>query len=177
MKKRCTRCKEVKPWGAFYAGKKWPDGTMRVPQSRCKECMAEIQAEQRPRNSVQREKHKLWQRKAYQRWKLDPEWAGKKRAQDRDGRRRRNGTPPEKFRTSKYMRQRETGETLPSGPFKAWLEYIGQRDAIGREEVLRRCGLPESKTINGHVTLAVVERAILEEGSATLRDVYPELYA
>lgn len=100
--KRCTRCEKVKPWSAYYACKKWEDGTMRVPQSRCKDCMAEVMRERRPRDSAEREWHKAWQRKAYQRWKRDPEWLATRRERDRMARRKRNGTPPERWRVNPH---------------------------------------------------------------------------
>jgi DNA-binding transcriptional ArsR family regulator len=40
--RQCTGpCGQRKPWTEFHAAARWPDGTMRRPQSRCKACAAE----------------------------------------------------------------------------------------------------------------------------------------
>jgi hypothetical protein len=56
LRATCSRCQELKPWLDFWAKAKWPDDTMRLPQSWCKDC---VKAERR------------------QRRKKDPEWASR----------------------------------------------------------------------------------------------------
>lgn len=56
LTKVCARCREPKTWAEFCAKTKWPDGTMRQPQSRCNACLAAVNRERR---------------------RSDPEWAGR----------------------------------------------------------------------------------------------------
>lgn len=176
--KDCTRCGQLKPWSAYYACKKWEDGTMRCPQSRCKDCMAEIMRERRPRNSAEREWHKAWQRKAYRRWRQDPEWVAQRRLQDREARRKRNGTPPERFRVV-ITEPSGRSPTLPLPPFAAWLRSELARRNLPCERLAYACGIT-SRAIyrllneeSPNVELDTVDRITLAL-DARIDDVYGE---
>lgn len=99
MRKRCARCEVKKPWDDFYARTKWPDGTTRQPQSRCKECVKAVRAEQKRADKAKRPA--VWRRRNH-RWyaavRKDPERYAEHLARCRDYRRRRDAIPPERWR-------------------------------------------------------------------------------
>lgn len=84
LKKACSRCKEEKTWREFYAGKKWPDGTMRFPQSWCTACMKETNSE---RCAARRRREKAC-----------PERTATRRSQWREYRRKLLGITPDRYR-------------------------------------------------------------------------------
>lgn len=89
----CTRCGERKPWSEFYAKVKWPDGTTRQPQSRCKRCFAEIHAQRK------RDNPEWWARNERKRARnRTPEQRAEKRVYNREYARQRYAIPPERFR-------------------------------------------------------------------------------
>lgn len=173
--KTCTRCGQDKTWSAYYAGKKWDDGTMRLPQSRCKDCMAQIMRERRPRNSAEREWHRAWQRRAYRRWRQDPEWVGLRREQDRMATRRRKGIPPERWRVTGLAAK---SPTVDAAPFAAWLSsslaakgmsYADAAGVIGTgTELLRKHGTG----LTERVSLDLVDRALIALAGPRLDDLY-----
>ena len=175
MSKRCTRCQTVKPWSDFYAGKKWEDGTMRVPQSRCKVCMAELMRERRPRNSAGREWHKAWQRRAYRRWRDDPEWVGRRRDQDREARRRRHGVTPDRYRIGTGHTPASPHDAIDATAFAAWLRSI-RFEFDTTKAMATALGVDDStlgKVMNGTkatVAFSTVDRALCGYGRPDLLD-------
>lgn len=81
LKKLCTRCGEVRSWLDFQARTKWPDGTMRRPNSWCKACIAAYWRERR-RNDPDwaRELNK----RQWQKTKADPALLAKARERVRE---------------------------------------------------------------------------------------------
>lgn len=82
------------------------------------------------------------------------------------------------------MRKVEPGavEMVPVGPFAAWLAGVQAREGIDKRALAVRVGLSyRSMTAymageRSEVALETVELALIEEGTATLMDVYPDLY-
>lgn len=79
--KRCTKCGEDKTWLDFHARVKWPDGTMRRPNSWCKEC---VNAYWRERRADDPEWARELNRRNWQRVKNDPELLAKARERVRE---------------------------------------------------------------------------------------------
>lgn len=77
----CSCCREKKTWESFWAKAKWPDGTMRTPQSWCKNCV-------KTRRKQRRKDDPEWARQQYQReWqqiKADPVKLAKRRELTRE---------------------------------------------------------------------------------------------
>lgn len=61
--KTCSVCFELKPWSAYWAAARWPDGTMQRPQYRCKTC---VKADRRARRA---ENPELFRRRDQRDWK------------------------------------------------------------------------------------------------------------
>lgn len=77
----CTACQRSLPWTDFWAKAKWPDGTMRVPQSHCKDCVKERRRQRRVDDPVwAREQN----RRDWQRIKSDPDKLAKRRELTRE---------------------------------------------------------------------------------------------
>lgn len=105
--KQCNGpCGLKRPWSDFYAKVKWPDGSTRQPQSRCKECMATMQREhpeskrkydrkryRRVRNDAEAWSGRLSEQRAYyaERQVSDPEWLPLRLEQIALAKRRRTG--------------------------------------------------------------------------------------
>jgi len=121
LAKRCTRCLETKPLECFHAAVKWPDGTMRRPQSRCKDCNRELNLERYHalrRNAPERLRE-AWRRK-YRSLRADPErWAARNAYEREYYRERRSPNPtPER-----WLENRPTHEPLvDSAPVLAAVE-------------------------------------------------------
>jgi hypothetical protein len=81
MTRVCSVCFERKSWSEFWAAAKWPDGSTRRPQYRCKEC---IKAAKRRR----RREDPAWaqevNRRDWQRIKADPEQLARRRELTRE---------------------------------------------------------------------------------------------
>lgn len=91
MRKWCSGCQERKPWGEFWAAAKWPDGTMRRPQSKCKEC---VKAARRRRRREDPEWALAENRRDWERTKANPDRLARRRELTRENStslRRRNG--------------------------------------------------------------------------------------
>lgn len=86
--KVCNRCGVKKGWSEFYAKVKWPDGTMRRPQSRCKACFHELTVEWEQAN---RDKKRAAARRYREKMKGDPERLAARRARQRDWQVRKRG--------------------------------------------------------------------------------------
>lgn len=169
--RECLICGESKPWSAFYAARKWPDGTMRSPQSYCKVCRTRIGNEWQRKN---REWRREYDRRRYARLRQDPEWVGIRREIDREAKRRRFNHRPREAVLSVLP----VGELAPA-PFAAWL-----RDAMacyegGLTEIARLSDV-SSRTLSAvlhgereRVSLDVVDRVLVADGSITLNDLYP----
>lgn len=147
-RKRCNGCQAVKPWSEFYAKTKWPDGTMRQPHSRCKECHLarnrhSPEAQRRyDRKRYQRTRHDpgAWQarlaemREGYARNAADPEWRASRMVQIREAKRRRNGVTPDRYRV------RDAEETVDAAPLAGVIVASG----LSRSEIAARAGLDEA---------------------------------
>lgn len=143
--KVCSRCKAKKPWSAYYAKTRWPDGTMRQPQSRCRECMATVSREHpewrrkhdRKRYKRTREDPEAWaqrlaeHRERYRARASDPEWLAARLAQVREAKRARRGVTPDRFRMGSVE-----GLRVPAAPLRAAFERSGMTAA----EVAHRMG-------------------------------------
>lgn len=77
----CSRCRQRLPWSAFWAKAKWPDGTMRRPQSHCKEC---VKARLRERRAQDPEWAREVNRRDWERIKADPEKLARRRELTRE---------------------------------------------------------------------------------------------
>lgn len=77
----CASCCQRLPWTSFWARSKWPDGTMRVPQSHCRDCV-------KARRRTRRHEDPAWareqNRREWQRIKSDPEKLAKRRELTRE---------------------------------------------------------------------------------------------
>lgn len=73
--KRCTGpCGRTLSWDFYYASKKWPDGTMKSPQPKCRECHGAYRLEwQRRQWTENRAKAQERERRKRIRRKADPE--------------------------------------------------------------------------------------------------------
>lgn len=65
----CTGCRTHKPWIEFWARTRWSDGTMRLPQSRCKTC---VKADRRAARKADPEKARQRDRVDWKRLMADP---------------------------------------------------------------------------------------------------------
>lgn len=174
LTKRCTACRQSKPWREFYAAKKWPDGTMRVPQSRCKKCAHAIRHMQR-KQPTQWTRHLAQQRARYRR--MSPEMRAIKREGDRTRKRRLAAISPHRWRVDvpTISSHRSASPLLPLWPFSSWLATLGPSPtAIGLETGLSRDAVNRylKATVVGTVSLDVVDRACLRAG-ANINDLYP----
>lgn len=167
----CLICGEIKPWGAFYAALKWPDGTMRSPQSYCKMCRTKLSNEWQRKN---REWRREWERRRYARLRNDPEWMGMRRDINRESQRRRfNRTP-----RPSVQPVRAVGELDPV-PFAAWLREASKRYDGGVSELalLADVNVRTLRAVlygeRARVSLDVVDRVLIADGSITLNDLYP----
>lgn len=162
--KKCAKCKRRKPWTDYWAKTKWPDGTMRQPQSWCKTC----HAERTPNPEVRQ--------RANQRY-----WAKYKR--DREA-----YTDHLERRRFRYHIARGTSEPVRSkskdqaprlrvAPFAAWLRTLGTNSV----DIAKECGLNDRQvrmylSESRDVLLDVADRALLYASTTTrLEDLWPEL--
>jgi len=76
----CTRCHQQLPWTAFWARTKWPDGTMRLPQSHCRNF---VKARRRELRAANPERVRERDRRAWRRMMSDPEQAARRRETQR----------------------------------------------------------------------------------------------
>lgn len=98
--KICTRCGERKPWSQYYAAARWPDGTMRRPGSRCKECdLARLRQRDKENPEAKRTRQREWARKQWQ----DPEARAILRDQRRQAFRRANNVTPDRYRVGRGL--------------------------------------------------------------------------
>lgn len=157
--RQCVNCGQAKPWGDFYAAKRWPDGTMRRPYPRCKECVKQQRRDNPPRRT--------------------PEGWALHRDRNMLYHRRKRGTPPERYRGSYVVRraaQAVRGEAIADPqPFLDWLQTLGpDAEHIGRE-----CGIEPAqirKYLSGAMvpTERTVDRAVtFAEQTHRLNDLLP----
>lgn len=180
MKKRCAMCGIVKPWADFHTKTNWPDGSPRTVHAYCKRpCFQQYTNDWHKRK---RASDPNWQKdrrsRQYVKLRSDAErWAATLDRQ-REWARRRYGYQRDLRNAS------DVGPSvlLSSAPFGRWLREIQSREGIDKRALAIRVGLGyRSLTAymsgeRADVELVRVERAIIEEGTATLMDVYPELY-
>lgn len=168
--KRCTgSCGLEKPWSAFYAKEKWPDGTMRRPQSRCMDCM---RAAAHAARAARRE-----------RMALDPRFELEERirhAEHCTTWRRAQGVPAG---TPRLPRDEARPEWVPIGPWRDWL--IEQRDSQFdgvTTELARWLGVVDSMV---HTWISKRSRISVESADAVLchigepallGELWPQLY-
>jgi hypothetical protein len=91
MTKLCAECRQSLPWVEFWAAAKWPDGSMRRPQSYCKDC---VKARRRARRETDPEGARAVDRRDRERLRADPEQAARRRETQRENsasHRRRHG--------------------------------------------------------------------------------------
>lgn len=81
LKARCSHCQQSLPWSAFWAKAKWPDGSMRVPQSWCKEC---VKARRRERRRENPEWAREINRRDWERIKANPDQLAHRRELTRE---------------------------------------------------------------------------------------------
>lgn len=81
LRATCTACDTPKAWTEFWAAARWPDGTMRRPQSHCKDC---FKAARRKRRRDDPEWARDINRKDWQRIKNDPVMLAKRRVLTRE---------------------------------------------------------------------------------------------
>ncbi len=81
LRATCARCSQRVPWSAFHAKAKWPDGSMRRPQSWCKEC---VKARRRERRRDDPDWARDLDRRDWQRIKSDPEKLARRRELTRE---------------------------------------------------------------------------------------------
>jgi len=122
--KVCTHCKKDNLWRDYHASKKWPDGTMRAPQARCKRCQVKVRVVQRRANPEHMERHRADNRARYARRMRDPEQVAIIRDQKRESNRRRFNIPRERWRVT-FDGQVHDREKLPGEPFRDWLMTLG----------------------------------------------------
>lgn len=77
----CSRCQESKTWLDFHARSKWPDGTMRAPQSWCKNC---VKARRKQRRKDDPEWARAINQRDWQQIKADPVKLAKRRELTRE---------------------------------------------------------------------------------------------
>lgn len=156
--KVCGKCKERKPWSAFHAKTRWPDGTVRQPLSYCKDC---------EKRRTRRGNRSQINRRYWARFKADVE-----RYQDHLERRRfryhiaRGNVAP--------LSMRAGGPRMDPAPFTDWLRTLGPDS----EAIARIVGMEPGhirRLLSGRhaqVFLDVVDRACLNAG-ASIDDIYP----
>lgn len=152
LKRTCTGpCGETKPWAEFRVRNRWPDGSTRTVQSKCRECEAQYErgyaAAWRDRN---REKVRAYNRA----------WGARQRAILRA--------------------ERISGdEWLPPDPFLDWLaeraNEVGGWSELGERLDMEERQLFRLRYEQQRVRLSMVDRACVRLGFH-LSDVYPEVY-
>lgn len=163
----CSKCKERKPWSAFYAKKRWEDGTVRQPQSWCKVCQ-----DSRPLN---RESRKRANKRYWAQYKANDAQYGDHLE------RRRFRYHIAQGRSEPMRRRSERCSRLPAAPFAAWITYVLERDDASIEATAARLGMADRlcRRIRDleqqMVSLETVERALIADGTIGLEDLYPDL--
>lgn len=79
--RRCGACGLTKPWTDFWAAAHWPDGTVRRPQSRCKDC---VKARKRHLRRQDPERARARDRQDWQRLMADPARRARRRETQRE---------------------------------------------------------------------------------------------
>lgn len=152
----CASGGALLPWSEFHAATKWPDGTMRRPQSRCKDCareagkirraeLAKTAKGRRERNARQRE----------YRNGLDPDRVSVIRAYSREWYREQNNVPPERWR------RKDGGADVATAPIR---DAVTAAD-VTVSEIARRAELNRStmvKALKRERIATARARAILE---------------
>lgn len=177
--KVCSICNDRKPWSAFYPA---PTGS---PRWACIKCETAAAAKRlRDRRKANPEPFREAQRRRYRENRQNPEWVAERR--DRDRRRaeraRRAKGVPERAKRGPSNAPLVSRESVDAGPFREWMRYIMNRDGVTASTVGDEYGVPSTimrKIERGdqeRVEVSTVERALMNEGSMTLMDLYPELY-
>lgn len=187
MRKTCTTCHENKPWAEFDAREKWPDGTMRAPASRCKQCRR-AECRDRMRRKYQQDaewrESKLARTREYrEQLRQDPQAWAEYVARARESQaayRRRQGIGVSEVHT--LAPDREVGGHIDIAPFRAWLlEQIPRcdddrgvlADRLGTSERVIYRWLHESRSIQ----LDTLDAALCSWGDPfLLAELHPELY-
>lgn len=102
LRKWCAGCEQDKPWADYWTAAKWPDGSMRRPQAKCKEC---VKAARRQRRREDPERARETDRRDRERIQADPERLVRRRELTRENgvaHRRRKGALP----WAEYVEQR-----------------------------------------------------------------------
>lgn len=173
--KVCSRCRERKPWSDFYR-RTVKGHTYCTP--RCKRCDRAYHEQRRP-HPEQRAAKRARDRARYQRQKADIELAAIRRDQSRESARRRLGITPDRYRTSRYMREGTPRVAVALAPFAEWLS--GRViDAGGVAPLARRLGIQEKRLRvilareQSSVELATVDKAVTAWGEPeALNQMYP----
>lgn len=158
--KVCNRCKQRKPWAAFYPRYRLPDGSVGNVTSACKECH---NAASIARRRADREKDREVSRRYRERLKQDPERYARIRVKAREYKRvyklRHGGRPG-------LTLPKDHAKPLPAEPFREWLLALAHDQA----EIARLTGLSHDTVRNilrrnaPVVRLDVVDRACLAVG-------------
>lgn len=169
--KTCTGpCGRRLPWSAYYASNKWPDGTMRNPQGKCKECQLQYNANRRRGNRDHLDKHN--RRERARRKTFTHAQRESIRVNGRWARRRREDIPEERWRVH------EESDHLDAAPFAKWLAEEADRRGSVRA-VARATGIDDSQVhriIVGtqvRVTREMVDQALLKSPTG-LWELYPD---
>lgn len=171
--RRCVDCGQTKPWGEYYPRKKWEDGTMRVPESRCKACSLK-RLNDYAATVPRRPRDQRW----YQRVKADPERYAIRLEHNRARHRRNRGTRPENYRGIHRLDYQGSGRGQPvpdPQPFIDWLRTLGD-DA---EQIGAECGIDPAqvrKYLSGAMvpTERTVDRAVtFAEQTHRLNELLP----
>jgi hypothetical protein len=189
-------------WDEFHAKEKWEDGSKRTVQSYCKVCQLQRQRElngSQPRQpadlDARREQKRQWyaknkakilaqKRARYAELKKDPHWMRRKRENDRLSAwsyRRRKGIPEREYKNERATVVQLESSRINAEPFAQWLEALSH-EVEGTQELAFRTGLLE-RTIRRiltrefkSVSMDLIDRALLNEGSTCLWELYPSLY-
>lgn len=150
---------------------------MRVPQSQCKKCSHITRHINRRKDPDQWRRHVEWQHRYHQ--SLTDEQRAVKRDQDRSRHRAVRSVSPDKYRSSKYTRGSAPRTILAAGPFVAWFEWVMKRDGLSLVDLAARFGssdktLRSVRTGERELTLEMVERALIADGTLTFDDLYPD---
>lgn len=148
VRKTCTRCGHDKPWGDFHAAAKWDDGTMRRPQSRCKDCLLKANNERNSelsRTAKGRRKLRARWRRKYRALRADPERRSTRNAYEREYYRANRSPNPTPSLWLENRPSAVSGIRLDTAPIRAAVE----RSELSPAEIARRIDRPKSTVAKG----------------------------
>lgn len=127
-----------------------------------------------------REKANAISSRAYYNRKQDPERFATFQEQRRQYMRRRRGITPDRYRVG--VVPSASTISLTGGPFVEFFESVMARDEISLTQLAARWGMSD-KTLREirkgrrDPSIETVERALIADGTASLDDLYPRLFA